>query len=669
MPLPAGTDQAVQVLGYHRPGDGGGGIFYWDAEATGPTQGWTQPESPAVVAEGTLVRPDATPSAPPGDASDAAVGRWRRLYSGALNVRWFGATGDGTSDDTAAFLTAAEVAQRAGQVLDFPPGTYRITRGYDVPRGFAYGDQARDAVRWVGGDWTTTAIVLDQPDPDSWFFRVTDGRPCGPTHFEHLSFRSNDPPSLRRSMVFDSKLCTHPVMEDVWFHTSDEFSVYFTKNAYARMNPTFRNVMFYNCGGIGTDGVADTQNTDKVIVRELTLMDVQHGGRAPDVPNGRKVVMDLLGCDKVFAENVIIEGYFPTDGWTVMRIGAPRGYTQPRPAGTVHNSTVALGTIQNFWSEWVTGGKQPEWVLDVEAGTLEVFGYRGSGPCRASVTAEVMISGVSSQGLPDFQLDGNSVVRFTGSTGARGAKRPTDFVVYRDGQFDSRVAAAAPATTGLPYGSVDCGILYSWDGGFIDGPLAVVPGSHRHEPTLDPDYGRAIEVYDASQLSSNQGGMFAVWLPATRLTELMGSVLRFSARVFVPKATDAEVGIQVLQENVSAQDVSIPTGAWSDVSLPYRVTNDSFPIQFRFSTPYTLASAGERVRVTALVLSQGMDGPTNLAVGHPPIIQVFANAAPTWGTWARGDRILNAKPTTAAPQGWVCTAEGSPGTWTPMAIL
>lgn len=38
-------------------------------------------------------------------------------------------------------------------------------------------------------------------------------------------------------------------------------------------------------------------------------------------------------------------------------------------------------------------------------------------------------------------------------------------------------------------------------------------------------------------------------------------------------------------------------------------------------------------------------------------------AAPTTGTWARGDKIYNTAPSASGNVGWVCVAAGTPGTW------
>lgn len=51
---------------------------------------------------------------------------YRRRKRGRVNVRDFGAIGDGVTNDTAAFHAANEVAGREGKITYVPPGNYLI---------------------------------------------------------------------------------------------------------------------------------------------------------------------------------------------------------------------------------------------------------------------------------------------------------------------------------------------------------------------------------------------------------------------------------------------------------------------------------------------------------------------------------------------------------------
>ncbi len=101
----------VHVDDYYTPGDGGGGDFEFFAKDTTPED------------NGLVFTPDPTvnPPLPPG--------RWKRIWSNALNARWFGAQGDGGTDDYDA-LRAAAAAVNAGKskILHYPKGTYYIGR-------------------------------------------------------------------------------------------------------------------------------------------------------------------------------------------------------------------------------------------------------------------------------------------------------------------------------------------------------------------------------------------------------------------------------------------------------------------------------------------------------------------------------------------------------------
>jgi hypothetical protein len=105
------TDEFVLVSGYHGCGDGGGGAFYWDPITTEPDNG------------GTLISP----------ASSPASGRWKRIFSGHLSVRWFGARGDGTASDSKAFKNALDAYGAKGGTVVVPDGVYLLDEDLIIP--------------------------------------------------------------------------------------------------------------------------------------------------------------------------------------------------------------------------------------------------------------------------------------------------------------------------------------------------------------------------------------------------------------------------------------------------------------------------------------------------------------------------------------------------------
>ncbi len=132
------TSGAVNVLGCLQKGDGSGGIFYWDPTSTSSSE---------VEDTGTIVIPN----------SGGSNGKWKRLgrtagnnsvwVGGALNVKWFGAKGDGATDSTThvttgtddgpCFLKAIRALPATGGVIYVPPtsASYLIyaQSGYTAP--------------------------------------------------------------------------------------------------------------------------------------------------------------------------------------------------------------------------------------------------------------------------------------------------------------------------------------------------------------------------------------------------------------------------------------------------------------------------------------------------------------------------------------------------------
>lgn len=112
-PGPSDAYQVAIVFGYRTPGDGGGGVFYWDYTDT-----TTDPDFGTVF---NAAIPLGSECGSPGP------GRWKRIYSGPFNVRWFGATGNGSTPDDQAIQLAITAATSTGGAVFLPRGQYVIS--------------------------------------------------------------------------------------------------------------------------------------------------------------------------------------------------------------------------------------------------------------------------------------------------------------------------------------------------------------------------------------------------------------------------------------------------------------------------------------------------------------------------------------------------------------
>lgn len=90
----------VFTLGYHSINDEGGGQYQFDTSVTSGENG------------GTIIRPD--------DVS-SNDGRWMLIFDGVINVKQFGAYGDGIDDKD-----PIQAAEDTGKSIYFPVGTYNL---------------------------------------------------------------------------------------------------------------------------------------------------------------------------------------------------------------------------------------------------------------------------------------------------------------------------------------------------------------------------------------------------------------------------------------------------------------------------------------------------------------------------------------------------------------
>jgi hypothetical protein len=172
--IPAlGMIPCVMVNGYHEPGDGGGGSFFWDSCFNVDLIRFPKGEDFGIV-----IKPDSVLFSRPG--------RWRRIYHGPISVKWFGALGNGTTNDTTAILAALTAVNAfstagagatlvVGATLYFPAGVYICNSPLEVGQGVTLqgaGQRATQIVgRLTGGD--------SGKDFMSWTFATPYGRGGG----------------------------------------------------------------------------------------------------------------------------------------------------------------------------------------------------------------------------------------------------------------------------------------------------------------------------------------------------------------------------------------------------------------------------------------------------------------------------------------------------------
>lgn len=98
----------VIARGCVNPGDGGGGLFVWSS-------------TPLTDDGGTLIVPNA-------DVGAVGPG-WQRVFSGSVNVKWFGAHGGGNGSDSGPIQRAINsVSSNTGGSVFVPRGTYWVDR-------------------------------------------------------------------------------------------------------------------------------------------------------------------------------------------------------------------------------------------------------------------------------------------------------------------------------------------------------------------------------------------------------------------------------------------------------------------------------------------------------------------------------------------------------------
>ncbi len=156
------NDSAIILMGYAEIGDGGGGIFIWNKDSA-------DAEDFGIVIE-------------PHDVGMNA-GRWIRQYSGGINPRWWGALGNGGTDDTDAFEKAIDYATANNLPIELDHGTFNLATDpgllYTGPQVF----MNNAILKWAGYRLSINPVISIS-DTNRHFIYETGDEPIFPATAE-----------------------------------------------------------------------------------------------------------------------------------------------------------------------------------------------------------------------------------------------------------------------------------------------------------------------------------------------------------------------------------------------------------------------------------------------------------------------------------------------------
>lgn len=172
------TGFTVTATGYYANGDGGGGLFYYSSGSSATDNG------------GTIIQPT------------VGVGRWLRVFDGQVSVRWFGAKGDGATDDSLAIQNAMQVAANhtapkgPNGTVYFPKSIYLVnTPALLSSVAYSASGSTTTGLRF-SGDGMYNSVIRCNFSSGGWLFdNQTSATDLQQTQFDNLGFEGMDPAS------------------------------------------------------------------------------------------------------------------------------------------------------------------------------------------------------------------------------------------------------------------------------------------------------------------------------------------------------------------------------------------------------------------------------------------------------------------------------------------
>lgn len=577
-----------------------------------------------------------------------SLGAWLRVFDDRMNFEWFGAVGDGATDNKDAWAASIALTVYTRVPLSIPTKRFRITEGTTVSGTSSSVIIIGDGRANINGTSADTGLVFDNSDASAFLLRITG---------IYTKFELRDTNILCQNTVPDQGIFKFAnnggqFLSDIIFYKCGkpiiwEDTIFFSSSYFCNIN-------FIESGTLHSE--YHSGNPADWTGSLLTLINIAHTGVVPD--NTDKEVMNLSGILTVQGKNVVLQGALPSTGWTVLRINNEPFAPYRIPACS----------IDGFWSEWVVNS--PDYTVD-----------------QSSCLCEFSNSEFVVPNSPKYKLDKGGVVRFRSTSFYTSGTPVSSGFEIEDGKcqviFDTCNARDwGNCEQDLRFTQISCfhvgsgtdvnglrtsistnasKLLYEWPGGYFDSAQTgffVSVGTTA--PETDATYGRKFSL-----IPNGSGGLsYGIYVrtPGGLNDPLQwGIAVKFK----LPTYTVGSVLVRPIESSayggVFAQyDTSysgqVVTFVRSFGSASAGVTNVG--IHFSGSGGAVLTGNLE-IYSYAVYLGKGL--PQNPLTVFPSKIVTFFSGAPNSGSWAVGDIIWLLSPTAGGVSGYRCTTAGIGG--------
>jgi hypothetical protein len=629
----------VRTLGYYTPGDGGGNDYKIVAAGTGTDDGGGYIDLTGIS----------------GQAKGLFV-------NSVVNVKQFGAKGDGVADDTAAVQAA--LSSGAGRVY-FPKGEYLTSNGLELPSNLeVFGDGYTSkitstgtnkrvlfatsknfiAVRnlFINGNLTGNGSISAGADGgDGVFFHTCENVVVEGCFFDNIGQATYT--------GFSSGVCL--------FHTNKALirANTFLSNSKSRTGADI-SFAYYCSTVIVTENISYSEQDSFISGSSVGLTDSDTAyhtitgniGFRADGSDARTGILLPYNAKTAFASivnNVLVN--FPANGIYLSAAATPGGVGTSAGIAVTGNVVRYCGgdsSMTNISAGIYLSGRGG---ATCSGNLIVKSGYKSDGTARDNAVPGIRLTNTSR----NISVVGNTVSESRGygiefANTAGGVVMET-ISVCDNVLFDNVAGGVIVVVIGATTSFKDVLIVNNnikqetndahgitieqWSGAVLAGPLNI-NGNHIIGVTSSVNYG----------ITTNVAGMTNWAIKNNNIKNFNRGINFGSAAV-----ADKEVGYNcivsgnILDTCTTGVVMAIGTGKYA----------------FLYNTTYINCSANisDANRVLNAVRLNGN------------VVQVQITTTPPDGAWLVGQQVINSTPASGAPIGWTCSVAGSPGTWLAMA--